>query len=103
MQLRLVAVSSLGAMQLGCNGETIEAPEPGATIHIEAASPTTLTGTIGDIRRTYAIALWTGAVEKAGVGGPSPDRLMSRAQRFRRLVAQVTTHQCCDIITAARL
>jgi hypothetical protein len=32
MQLRLVAVLSLGAMQLGCNGETIEAPEPGATI-----------------------------------------------------------------------
>ena len=28
MQLRLVAVLSLGAMQLGCNGETMEYVEP---------------------------------------------------------------------------
>jgi hypothetical protein len=55
MQLRLVAVLSLGPMQLGCNGETIEAPEPGATIHIEAATPTTLTATIGDIRREVVV------------------------------------------------
>ena len=57
MQLRLVAVLSLGAMQFGCNGETIKAPQPGATMHIEAASPTILTGTMGDIRPSTSTRL----------------------------------------------